>query len=1061
MTRTNGFRALAIFLALTVNAMSRADERVLDDFEKLKGWTASASQGTRFELAQDLGRTGMGMRLDFNFAGGAGFIIIRKAFSIPLPENYAFSFYIRAEAPVNNVEFKLLDPSGQNVWWRKHDNFKFPVEWQRVRIKKQRIQFAWGPSAGAPLKQVGAVEFAITSSTGGSGSIWLDDFHFEKLDPSGSYNLTPVAHASTATDHQGPESVLDGDPATRWKSGTLAESPWLMIDFLKKREYGGLVIDWAPEDYATHYQVQVSDDGKAWQTVYTVAQGNGGRDYVYMPDVESRYVRLDLQKSSRGQGYGISAVDVKPFEFSASPNQFFEAIARDAPRGLYPKYFYGEQTYWTVIGADVDSKEGLLNEVGALEVDKGAFSIEPFLYADGTLTTWNDVESAQELERSYLPIPSVTWDRSALTLKTTAFATGEPGDSTLYARYRVENTGYEAKQVSLFLAVRPFQVNPPWQSLNMEGGTAEIRELDYDGRAVVVNREKTIVSLTEPSHFGATLFDQGSITDYLLQGKLPAQTHVASPSFSYASGALEYDLYLQPGASREIYIAIPFHDPHGLFDAVKAHTGDGGAFGRQQLKEALHYWDMRLNRVDFQLPDQAQPLLDTLKSTLAYTFINQDGPALQPGSRTYARAWIRDGALISAALLGMGYTEQVRDFIKWYAKFQFADGKIACCVDSRGPDSVAEHDSEGEFIYAVAEYYRYTRDVGFVQSMWPHIVKAVRYIDGLRRQRLTEEYRKPANLPYYGLMPESISHEGYSSHPVHAYWDDFWTLKGLKDAANLAGILGDQEHAAVFATLRDEFQKDLYTSLDRVLKKHKIEYIPGSVELGDFDPASTAVAVAPVGEQNNLPPAALARTFDDYYQYFSKRRQNEIDWNAYAPYELRLIETFVRLGDRTRAWELLDYFMADRRPPAWNQWAEVVWHDAKAPKFIGDMPHTWIGAEFIRSLRSLFAFEQEADRSLVIAAGVPREWMESDMGVSVKRMPTWYGTLNYLLRQERPGELRLSFSGDITLPPGKIVVKPPLNQPLKAMTINGRPVNSFSQDQATIEEFPAEVVLSY
>ena len=179
--------------------------------------------------------------------------------------------------------------------------------------------------------------------------------------------------------------------------------------------------------------MQVSDDGETLDSRLPRTPGNGGRDYVYLPDGESRYIRLDLHQSSRGQGYAIRTLAVKPFEFSASPNQFFEAIARDAPPGTYPKYFSGKQTYWTVVGVNGDDKEALLNEEGMLEVDKGAFSIEPFLYADGTLVTWNDVQTTQELADGYLPIPSVTWETEGFSLKITAFAAGQPGESALCA----------------------------------------------------------------------------------------------------------------------------------------------------------------------------------------------------------------------------------------------------------------------------------------------------------------------------------------------------------------------------------------------------------------------------------------------------------------------------------------------------------------------------------------------------------------------------------------------------------------------------------------------------
>jgi len=56
----------------------------------------------------------------------------------------------------------------------------------------------------------------------------------------------------------------------------------------------------------------------------------------------------------------------------------------------------------------------------------------------------------------------------------TAVATGEPGSSVLYARYLLENDGEARRDLLLFLALRPFQVLPPWQSLNGVGGVTPI-----------------------------------------------------------------------------------------------------------------------------------------------------------------------------------------------------------------------------------------------------------------------------------------------------------------------------------------------------------------------------------------------------------------------------------------------------------------------------------------------------------------------------------------------------------------------------------------------------------
>jgi F5/8 type C domain-containing protein len=1057
-----GVRALFLFLVAFTLGLPRhaAAQLAQDDFEELAGWSTDASEGTSVEIARDTGHTGMGMRIDFDFHTSGGFVIVRKAFPITLPANYAFRFFLRGEAPTNNFEFKLVDRTGKNVWWYVKRAFSFPSEWQAVTIKKSRIEFAWGPAGGAAAKQIGTIELAISAATGGKGSVWIDDFRLDERQPPARREPVPKVTASTAVAGHEPEHMMDRDPQTEWRSGTLAPSQWVLIDFLKTREYGGLVIDWDGDDYATAYQVEVSDDGESWTPSYHCATGNGGRDYIYMPDAESRYLRLDLEQSSRGQGYAIHTLTLEPFEFSASPNQFFTAMAQDAPTGTYPKYFSGRQTYWTLIGVNGDDKEAALNEEGMLEVEKGAFSIEPFVYADGALLTWDAVHTTQTLEQGYLPIPSVRWQREWLTLTITAFAGGPLGASTLYARYRLENSGDQPHAADLFLAIRPFQVVPPWQSLNMAGGVSSIHALELESRLARVNGDKALVLLTPPDRFGAASFEEGLVTDFLAAGKLPTRAQVSDP-LGYASGALAYRATLAPGATHDVYLAVPFHGGEAALAAANATPEDVASRFAAQLEDAVREWQATLGCVDIVAPPAAAPVIASLKTTLAYILINRNGPALRPGSRNYARSWIRDGASTAAALLSMGLRDEVRHFIRWFAGFQFADGRIPCCVDHRGADPVPENDSNGEFIYTVAEYYRYSRDVGFLNEVWPSVVRATDYLAALRRQRLTEVYARPDKQQFFGLLPESISHEGYASHPVHSYWDDFFALRGLKDAADLAVVLGDDEHAAPYAALRDAFRADLYGSIARVMTDRKLAYVPASADLGDFDPNSTAIAVSPGGELHNLPQPALTQTFDDYYRQIQQRQREDSAWDAYTPYELRNVAALVRMGQRARANEVLGWLLRDQRPAGWNAWQEVVWRDPATPKFIGDMPHTWVGSSFIESARSLFAYEREADRALVLGAGLPEAWVLNDTGVSVKRLPTYYGVLSYSMRSDGPNQLRVKLSGDLSVPPGSIIVAPPLPQPLKAATVNGKASANITAESVTVTEFPADVVLEY
>jgi hypothetical protein len=334
----------------------------------------------------------------------------------------------------------------------------------------------------------------------------------------------------------------------------------------------------------------------------------------------------------------------------------------------------------------------------------------------------------------------------------------------------------------------------------------------------------------------------------------------------------------------------------------------------------------------------------------------------------------------------------------------------------------------------------------------------VSYMDSLRQSRMTAEYQAGPTRAFYGLLPQSISHEGYSAKPMHSYWDDFFALKGFKDATFIARELAKPESTS-FAQIRNNFRSNFYESMRLVVMQRKIDYIPGSVELADFDATSTTVAVSPVGEAGRLFGPLLNRTFDKYFQEARQRSLGYKPWDGYTPYELRTVGTHVQLGQRSRAHELLDFFFRHQRPAAWHQWAEVVFNDAKKPSFIGDMPHTWVGSDYMRSFLDMFAFERESDSSLVVAAGVREEWVKEPPGIRVTNLSTHYGPLNYDI-QSYGRAVTVNLRAGLRMPPGGIVVWSPLEQPILNASVDGVP-NAVQGAEVRVRKLPATVTIRY
>src|SRR5438874_2611203 len=381
--------------------------RVLDSFEQLTPWQPGASDGVRASIKPAEGVEGKALRLDFDLAGTAGYALAARALPLDLPSNYEISFYLRADAPSNHFQVKLIDGSGENVWWLNRPNFAFPREWQRITIKKRPIDFAWVPAKDRVLTHAARLEFVVAAGRGGGGgSLYISHLELRERPIAPATWPTPLVSASSYLGGGGPALVIDGQLATAWKSDPAkgAEQS-LMVDFGQPREFGGLILRWSANAFASRYDVQFSDDGNAWRTVRSVAGARGGPDALLLPDAETRYVRLAFHDGP-AHAYALAELEIRDLSFGASPNAFFEAIAGESPRGYFPRGFSGQQAYWTIVGIDGGSDTGLLSEDGALEVAKGGFSIEPFVRTDSKVVTWADVDAKQSLLDRYLPIPS-------------------------------------------------------------------------------------------------------------------------------------------------------------------------------------------------------------------------------------------------------------------------------------------------------------------------------------------------------------------------------------------------------------------------------------------------------------------------------------------------------------------------------------------------------------------------------------------------------------------------------------------------------------------------------
>jgi hypothetical protein len=992
--------ACAVVWGLSM-VMGTAQGRVLDDFRDGALWQAFASDQVHADLRRDADGS---LCLDADFGSVSGYAVMRRELPLEWPAHFDLSARLKGRGATNDVQIKFVDGSGDNVWWVNRPNTVLPGALSEWRLKRRHVVFAWGPAAERELRQTRYVEFVIAAGReGGKTSLCVAALRLAERAPD------PVPWPEPRVHHQGLVTTLD---------------------FQVPREFNGVALRWPAGTRRLDYGLWASDDGRRWRRLRTVRASDGGLDALFLPESEARWLQVRQAHPVRATpGTLQPALSLRSAAQWPDANAVLGELAADLPRGHLPRAFLGEQNYWTLVGVDGGGpRSGLLSEDGALELGRGGPSMEPVVWLHGAgerAVTWADVRLEHHLPEGFLPQPIVRWRHDAFGLDVQATADGPARAPELLARYTLRNTTTQPQTYTLAWVLRPWQVNPPQQFLNTPGGVRPVRHLAWKQGALQVDGRMVLKPVQTPAQVTASHWDGGLALDALRAA--PTLASMTDPQ-SQASAMLQYRITLAPGQSQTwAWVARMDLEPKvasaislasgGRLDSVRTTPSSPDAAAVQmRFDMAARHWRERLTRVGLQVgggegPGLAAGPSDTawgaavpgvahsLRSALAQILMSRDGAMLQPGTRSYSRSWVRDGVMMVAGLLRLGEVQAAREFMDAFQPHVFASGKVPCCVDARGADPVVENDSHGQYLYGVAEIWRHTADRAFLQRHWPTVQRVVMWQEALRQSERGTANRQPDRIHFFGLMPPSISHEGYSDKPAYSYWDDFWALRGYKDAVVIALALGQERLAHQWALWRDEFEVELRASVEATARHHRIDFIAGAADRGDFDATSTTIALNPA--QAAVPRALLESTFERYWAEAAARAEGRKPWRDYTPYEWRTVGALVRLGRGDRAHALMRFFFADQRPAGWNQWAEVVLPQIREPRFLGDMPHAWVSSDYIRSALDLFAFERDSDQALVIGAGWHPQWMA--YGLSVERLSTPWGLLSYRLERDASG----------------------------------------------------------
>lgn len=370
-------------------------------------------------------------------------------------------------------------------------------------------------------------------------------FELEPLDSTTSARVAGVDATRAAALWQGGSAVA----VPPGKDGAHA----LDIALPRAVSTTGLAVDWAGAHGAA--RLQARDAQGRWVELANDPQaGTRQQSWLAAPAaVTATALRLTVD----GGAPEVARLRLLGPKAVMTPMKRYQIAASGAQRALFPASLHLQQTYWTAVGIHAGRQKSIFDEYGNIEAFKGAPLVQPiWRSADGVAAGAAGAPVRHALRDGWKPMPSATWSpQPGLELQSEAFAVELDGQPVTFVRHRLRNTGTAPVSGTLTLAVRPMQMNPPWQN----GGLSAIREVAIEGQRVRVNGRALLQSLTPVDAAGAAPFGaDGSteITTAIANGTLPATTQ-ARDAEGLAAAALTYRMQLAPGDSRSVVVAFP------------------------------------------------------------------------------------------------------------------------------------------------------------------------------------------------------------------------------------------------------------------------------------------------------------------------------------------------------------------------------------------------------------------------------------------------------------------------------------------------------------------------
>src|SRR5437763_5434430 len=637
------------------------------------------------------------------------------------------------------------------------------------------------------------------------------------------------------------------------------------------------------------------------------------------------------------------------------------------PRGHLPVLTNVTHRNWTAVGNVASPFKAIVDQRGLVTPWFDGWSLDWWIGADDR---WHFPSRETNVRQSLLGDGPIV--ETALRVpggdavqRVYAIATNED-----LAVVEIENRS--PSPIAVALAVRPY--NPE--------GLAVVERIALLNKTVTVDGRPALLLPERPLRMAGSTFHDGDcarlVTGGLAGDSLPPNLHCDA---GLASAAFLFPL----AHTAALRVALP------MTAERRTHRSRLTRRRVQRVPEVpkvlpsgetvAKAWDAQAGR-GMRLVLPPGRLASAVEANRRYLLLFHDGEDVTPGPYTYHRFWFRDAAALLGALDRYGFHRESAEVLRTYPRRQHLDGFFF--------SQRQEWDANGAALFAMAEHWRLSGDLDVVDM--DSVARGVSWIE---RKRHTKRRRDDEALA--GLLPASISAEHLGPFDFF-YWDDFWSLRGLRDGAQLLRAGGQDENAAQAEEWAAALAADLDRSLALTAQRIGTDAIPAGPRRR-IDPGviGSLVACWPLGLYGPDHPGmkATAEVIRERFLLDQAFYQGISHTGLGTYLTLQLAFTELLAGDR-KALDRLTWLVEAATETF--TWPEAI-HPRLAGGCMGDGHHGWAAADFLSFVRTMLVREVVSGGDppgLSLCSMLPDGW--SGQSLEVHDAPTSFGPISFAVR---------------------------------------------------------------